>query len=387
VNIRFVLKKLQGVLRFCLGLISYVVPKQKDVIVFCSDRYNENSRYLFEYMVDESIADVYWLSYSAEITGHLKQMEYPVLDKWWHQIWILMRASVVVCSGNSFWDRYGAVSKPTIKYCLMHGCGPKVTEYYNNFDYSLRILKQVNDFDYVNFPSKFSADVIGKCIFKLPTQKIVVNGYPRHDHLFSSDSLAYVLARKEIISMFGIDVESDSRFVFYSPTFRKYNNAYAFPISNLVGYDPAALIKFLKDNSIYLFYFKHPQTIIGAVNQLPTGPNFIEVSYSASQALDITKIMPGFDALINDYSTTGVDYSILQRPQYFVIPDFVEFSQNDAFVEDYLEAINQLPVADFDSLLARLVGFDSPPPLGFYKYFDCNMKGACNRNSQFIRGL
>jgi CDP-glycerol glycerophosphotransferase (TagB/SpsB family) len=97
--------------------------------------------------------------------------------------------------------------------------------------------------------------------------------------------------------------------------------------------------------------------------------------------------MMGFDALINDYSTTGVDYSILRRPQFFVMPDFIEFNKHDAFIENYLDAINQSPVADFNSLLVRLASFDSPQPIGFSKYLDSEIQNSCQRNAEFIRSL
>ena len=102
-------------------------------------------------MVKKNINNVFWLSYDKQLSKHLKENKMPYISNFFVQVWMLMRASVVVASGNSFWDRYGAVSKQTKKYCLMHGCGPKVTEYHNDFNITLSKLKQINKFDFVNF--------------------------------------------------------------------------------------------------------------------------------------------------------------------------------------------------------------------------------------------
>lgn len=394
--LRKVLKLFQGPVRVVMGLISSLIPKKKGVIVFCSDRYNENSRYLYEYMVGESIADVYWLSYSDEITKHLKEREYPVLDKWWKHIWILMRAYVVVCSGNIFWDRYGAVSKPTIKYCLMHGCGPKVTEYHDDFYKTIEILAQINSFDFVNFPSQFGA-ILGANIYKLPRKKIVCQGYPRFDQLFTADHGSYIKIRSELSRYLGVSFDENVRLILYSPTFRKYNRDYSFPIEELNGYNPLEFDCFLKKNNMYIVYTKHPQSSdTGGWRKLD---NCIYLDYEKNPIFDISYFLQAFDILINDYSTVSVDFSILGRPQIFVMPDYDVYKNTDGFNEEYCDVIVG-PVAqdffDLVAILSRAVLFNESSSSEFYigdvkkdlrKYWGRSLNESCKLNSAFIRKL
>jgi len=388
-----VLKLFQGPVRIVIGMISSLIPKKKGVIVFCSDRYNENSRYLYEYMVGESIVDVYWLSYSDEVTKHLNEREYPVLDKWWRQIWILMRASVVVCSGNIFWDRYGAVSKPTIKYCLMHGCGPKVTEYHDDFNKTIKILAQINSFDFVNFPSQFGA-TLGANIYKLPRKKIVCKGYPRFDQLFNANHISYIKTRSELSEYLGVSIDQNTKLVLYSPTFRKYNRDYCFPIENLTGYSSWELDCFLKKNNMYIIYTKHPQSSGAAGWQMLD--NCIYLDYKQNHIFDISYFLQAFDILINDYSTVSVDFSILGRPQIFVMPDYDVYKNTDGFNEEYCDVIVGPVAQDFFDLIAilsRAVLVNEGSSSEFYigdvkkdlrKYWSGSLNESCKLNSAFI---
>jgi CDP-glycerol glycerophosphotransferase (TagB/SpsB family) len=53
------------------------------------------------------------------------------------------------------------------------------------------------------------------------------------------------------------------------------------------------------------------------------------------------------DILLNDYSTTSVEFSILKRPQLFCIPDYEFYKQKKGFIDDY---INTMPGACFNDM-------------------------------------
>ena len=231
--------------------VSSCLPK-RDHIIFCSDRYNENSRYLYEHLCFIGWKNIYWLSYDYRITQHLKKRNLPVLSNMILQIFYLMRAKIVISSGNSFWDRYGAVGKGTIRYSLCHGCGPKTTEYYNDFDKSIKILKQYNDFDYINFPNEYAAQRVGKCVYKLPEKKIVINGYPRVDQLKRPQDFLNTSNFSTTLCSTVRRVDEDQFKVLYTPTFRKYNNAFSFPLANLTDFNFNDFDKFLT-HTISLF--------------------------------------------------------------------------------------------------------------------------------------
>ena len=388
-----ILKFTQFFLKLFFGLFSRIIPKKSGLIIFCSDRYNENSRYVYEYMVEQNIKNIFWLSYNKHLSNHLKKQQMPYLSNYFIQIWMLMRASVVVASGNSFWDRYGAVSKPTKKYCLMHGCGPKVTEYHDDFKITVSKLKQINNFDFVNFPSPYGS-MLGANIYKLPRDKIVMNGYPRFDQLFKANNDSYTKIRLELSDYLNLKISKNTCLCLYTPTFRKYDNNYTFPIEKLEDYNPEELDIFLKKNNIYLIYTKHPQTIdVGGWEKLE---NCIYLSYEKNQLFDISYFLQAFDVLINDYSTVSVDFSILKRPQIFVVPDLSKYAKTDGFNEEYMDVILGPSVKKFSDFVTQLSNYSnlklnresfsykSNPKKDLRKYWCIDLMNSCKLNSDFL---
>ena len=61
------------------------------------------------------------------------------------------------------------------------------------------------------------------------------------------------------------------------------------------------------------------------------------------------------DILLNDYSTTSVDFSILKRPQIFCMPDYDEYDALKGFIDDYKKT---MPGDSFDDIY------------GFFKLLD-----------------
>ena len=56
------------------------------------------------------------------------------------------------------------------------------------------------------------------------------------------------------------------------------------------------------------------------------------------------------DILINDYSTTSTDYSLLSRPQIFYMPDYEQFEKVNGYVENYREVMPGREIFTFDGL-------------------------------------
>ena len=41
------------------------------------------------------------------------------------------------------------------------------------------------------------------------------------------------------------------------------------------------------------------------------------------------------DCLINDYSNAHTDFSILRKPQLYVMPDYLDYQKTQGFLENY----------------------------------------------------
>ena len=61
------------------------------------------------------------------------------------------------------------------------------------------------------------------------------------------------------------------------------------------------------------------------------------------------------DVLINDYSSTSTDFSLLNRPQIFYLPDYDLYSSEKGFVEDYRATLPGVEVFNFEELKKQLI--------------------------------
>jgi hypothetical protein len=140
--------------------LGFLVPKNKKIIVIEGTdrwRFNDNGKYLFEYLSHNTNYFVYWYTNSSEVKSYLNSLGYGVVYSNFEKIKILSQAKLVIGCGSSFPDFYGLTSsKKTLKYCLMHGVGPKLSLYFNDVKISINEINKINRFDFVNFPSEFT---------------------------------------------------------------------------------------------------------------------------------------------------------------------------------------------------------------------------------------
>ena len=235
---------------------------------------------------------------------------------------------------NKFFNPLGILgTKKTIKITTSHGNGPKVTvSRFHPPDNNLIGLTQIQDlykFDYVNYPSKFSENVIGKRIHVLPNKKIINFGYPRCDNYFNKSLVRDALTKKEISKSFSSYITKESKIILYTPTWRPYD--YKFPLL-LMEDDLHSLNEWLKVRNYFLFFSVH--TAQQPKNIPKSFKNIIHIKGDIP-FYDTNKFMLEVDVLLNDYSTTSTDIAILDRPQLFYMPDYDEYSNESGFVEDY----------------------------------------------------
>ena len=70
------------------------------------------------------------------------------------------------------------------------------------------------------------------------------------------------------------------------------------------------------------------------------------------QDQSVSYFLQAFDILINDYSTISVDFSILNKPQIFVMPDLCKYAKTDGFNEEYKDTIVGPSVNKFSDLIS-----------------------------------
>lgn len=377
--------------------LSPLVPKDPRVVVLAGTdyrRYNENARYLFEYLSQKPDFDVYWFTRDREIQAYLSSRGLKSLCGFFEKYRVLLRAGMVIGCGSVYPDHFSAVGGKTVKYCLMHGIGPKVTIYFgDDMAASLDEIRRVSGFDYNNFTSEHTATVVGKVAYKFPPRKIVVNGYPRVDRLLRADEMSDLLRKKPVCRQVIDGFTGDSRVILYTPTWRHKGPA-RLPIESMPGFDLRRLEDFLLGHNVYMLYTVH----LAHVRTLPpvlNARNIHFIDYAKDKFLDINELLPEVDILMNDYSTTSTDYAVLGRPQIFVMPDYDEYVREQAFVEDYRAIMPGEEARTFDELLELIAKaldgrwvHDSDKRQRFLaKYYDLSPGPSCERHYAFIRGL
>lgn len=152
--------------------------------------------------------------------------------------------------------------------------------------------------------------------FLLPVNKIKILGQPRNDFIYK------IIPKKDMSNIFK-NIDINSRFVLYAPTWRK--SKYGTSLKNTVKYFPFEgfsfedFNSFLKKNNIVFFVRPHSLEKI----------NIKE--YSNIKILDQTKIqnindiLNIFDLVISDYSGIWVDFLLLKKPIILLPYDLNEY--------------------------------------------------------------
>lgn len=371
---------------FVYKKISDLIPKNNTLILITADRYNENSRYLYEYLIHKKDLNVFWLTNNIKIKNYLDSQSLPCIYGKFKSFLYILRSKIIITSGTKI--SYLGISKNTIKYTLWHGTGIKQTEYTDNFSENINVLSDINYFDYINFTSKFTSNFIAKTVMKIPIEKIVINGYPRYDQLLKTKSHKEIENLKsDYINKFNLSEKANinSKFLIYTPTWRKNNRKNFFPLFNMDGFKIEKFNQFLKDKNYILFYTTHPNSIGYDVKQT----NIIYLDYSKLPLFDLTNFMLVCDMLLNDYSTTALDFAILNKKQITLAFDYDKYSNNDGIL---LDNINNLPgnvVLNFDELIKEINikdNINNEVNL-IDKYYDIKNKDSCNKNYLFIKSL
>mgnify|MGYP006411338003 CR=1 FL=1 len=379
----------------------YLIKKRSTVILQASSRqvYCDNTKYLYEFLSEKKSIDVYW------VTDNLKIKRYIIDKGWkyitWHNpikmIWVALRVKVIIDNGSSYFNIFNlSNSKSIIKICLFHGSGPKATLRRSvDIEDVVQQIISMNKFDYVNFPSEYYAESLGKKTYFLPNEKIIKFGYPRCDLFFNSKYINYAYKSRKITkSISKHSINAKDKIILYTPTWRPYK--YAFPLSKMPNFSFNDFNEWLHLNHLIFFYTVHS-------NLHPEGiPNDLDrvifINPDLNPLFDVNEFMLEVDILVNDYSTTSTDFSILNRPQVFYMPDYDFYDSEKCFIEPYRDIMPGKEVfsySDFKKVLleARL----NPKPYVFKyaekrlelqkKYYDINLKNSTTELSKFILKL
>ena len=347
-----VIRKLVYNLLWVLYPLTYIIPRKKEIWVFGSNfnKYNDNSKYLFEYVSENLPAiDPIWITGSRNLVNELRNK--GLMAEWRYSfkgmLSVAQAGAFIYCHGYTdvnMWLKRGA-----LKLNLWHGVGYKkigasIDRGPNRKLYQPRGLLEniwvrlhspqlVDKSFYLLATSKITKANYSNS-FCIPENKIIIAGYPRLTPFF-------------IPSEPPEDWLQFNHILIYAPTFRDHNPGFL----NSAIPDAHQLNEACKSQNALFVMKLHPITPIESTERFNDFSNIVVLD----NKMDIYPLLKHTSCLITDYSSIFVDYAVLEKPVIIYAPDLEDFlcnSRDFYFGFDELTGGNQL--TSFDSFLASI---------------------------------
>ena len=347
---------LKPILYFFFYPIKYLVKKSNIVLLSGADDqfYCGNSRYLYEFLSKDSKLRVYYYTNSKEVQKYLNlhNLKFISLSRPFELIILMLQAKIVINSGDSYLNFFGITDISSVfKICLNHGSGPKIKSNACE-DFWKEHVKKSAKFDFINFPSNYTSNSFGNDLYNLPVTKIISLGYPRCDQFFNKNLVDKSFTKKEYLKeIIGNEFSINDKTLLYTPTWRPYD--YEFPLLKMKGLELIHFNKWLQTNNLYFVYTTHLS--IDMYRKYGFEADRIRmINRSKFNLFDINKLMMEVDILLNDYSTSSVDFSILGKPQIFFLPDANTYSKKVDFIDEYRDSMPGAEIKDYNSFIEKI---------------------------------
>lgn len=227
------------------------------------------------------------------------------------QIYYINRSKVVIINDNNYViSRFKRKGVQVLQ--VWHATGA-----IKKFGNVIQREYPIANYDYVLANSEYWKEPYSKA-FSVEPDQVKVLGMPRVDHLLQESYIH--TTRIRLFSKY--PYLQDKKIILYAPTFR--GNIYQG--FKAVDFDGEALVNELGKEYV-LLYKHHPLLKDIAISNHPQIFNmFIEDTH------DLFTIS---DYLISDFSSIIFDYSLLQKPMIFFVPDKEEYLENLGCFVDY----------------------------------------------------
>lgn len=285
------------------------------------EKYDDNSRYLFEYVNEHADGKIraVWLSSVGDVVAYVRSLGYEA-----YNVYSINGFKAAISAGVAFYTHglhdfghFPMLGGATI-VSLWHGFSFKQI-YNSKYKGFAVLLKRIVDgvFSWVqrDYSMVSSTYVLNQTLkeFKIKdSSSIFITGQPRNDALFYNTDCNVV--KKDIFI-------SNRKVISFMPTYRAKGQSSG-TLKDIVDelVENKELNLFLKENN-YLFIIKlHPST---PEFSIADNDNFSILSYKEVESnQDLLKLT---DILVTDYSGVFVDYALLNRPIVFYTPDEKDF--------------------------------------------------------------
>lgn len=329
------MKFFKALKKYLFNLLLFTVrciPKKKNLILFGAwfgEKYSDNSMYLYEYMLNDSFFEIYWVTRNKEVYDQLIKENKPVvLSNSLHGILLQIRAKVMVASvDKADFNPYFIGGTTFINLC--HGIPLKKS----GFDRSNEHEPGLNEYlDQLLMFNRYNKDVVVSSSFLITevfkslwrmADEIICLGLPRND-LFYNKSLY------NNNNSLRVKIKENRKAIVYMPTHRNEGQS-KIPISEIFDLN---LIQKYCEKYDFVFIIKKHFYHKNELENLTTYSRIIDIT---NEDINPQLLLFEADILITDYSSCFFDYLLLDRPLLFYCYDWSDYETNRGVYFKYEE--------------------------------------------------
>lgn len=372
-------------LNLILSFLGKILPSDSKLVGFSRsrDRYDGNSRYLFEWMVRNGIECYWFYTSDKQLQKIPERLHYQCVNRNSLQgLFKMSRCGVFILSfGSGDFGKLWSFIKHRRVFNLWHAIGIKgagaldikfTEEMVKNY------LHETSYYDGMFASSEIDRYLTASCHY-LNVNSVHITGLPKSD--------AYKIQRRDGYS-------ASKKFkVLYAPTFRDYklDKSLFFPFP---GFSAEVLKGFFERNSDVVIYLRpHP----GDLNSIKHLETLVKVSpeklkdFSTNVCDDIDEVLHEFDFIITDYSSIFMEPLLADRPCAFVPFDLDKYQATRGLAYNYGRITPGPKISSFEEFETSLISAMRGAPEWaderervrdvFFTYKDTN---ACKRISEIV---
>ena len=319
--------------KFLVTLFDYILPKDNNKIVFLLFPGQENKTDAFYNYIKNNhheIKCIRLVEHIEKIKNKNDLLPFYSFKAFWH----LYTSKYVVISVTGFVDYIK--SKRHVGINLWHGMPIKTIGVNADFEKSaVKSLKYVGKY-FKTFATSDIFRTIMASSFMAKYNDVYITGLPITDTIFSND--------KNNIIENSLNIKKYDKIITYVPTFKSkafsYGNQIEHTFNNIFYFDDynnERFVQFLEEQNILFITKPHPlDEELYKENQckLPNSSNFKLLYNDDFQKLniDLYDLFKYTDLMISDFSSTTLDFLILNKPVIYLNNLSEEFAQNRGFI-------------------------------------------------------
>ena len=336
-------------------ILEYLVKKNKETITIAIPRsrvYADNSRYFFEYCVQNTDLNVFLLTKNKDLFTELDsrfpgKILYAYSKK---GLRTFLKSGIVFMSHNKFdFHPYYPIGSRKEFINLWHGSPLKRVDYtrFKGSDEHTNLSKFCKK---AIVSSEFTKYLFAT-VWKMHIDDLWMTGQPRNDVL--------EIENKELEDQFPI---LKKKIILYAPTFREWEDVKFFPFDDL---DLLDLHNYLEREDAYILIRCHLNDWENLDSEIlkKTGKSERLIFASVDMFPCIHQLLPFSDVLITDYSSIYFDFLILNRPIIFLPYDLDLYNKKRGFTVDYNRNTPGPKLKDYAAFKAHLEAYFNNPEL------------------------